>query len=67
MPFRTTKDKATRQKGIKGETRQSAANSSLPLCLYAFMPLCLLELTNAGKIIFTIFTALKKTNHLFFK
>jgi hypothetical protein len=25
------------------------------------------QLTNAGKIFFTIFTALKKTNHLFFK
>jgi hypothetical protein len=26
-----------------------------------------LQLTNAGKIFFTIFTALKKTNHLFFR
>jgi hypothetical protein len=30
-------------------------------------PRCLFELTNAGKIFFTIFTALKKPNRLFFK
>jgi hypothetical protein len=31
------------------------------------LPCCLLELTNAGKIIFTIFTALKKNKPLVFQ
>jgi len=48
-------------------TRQKGRFTYVPGCPNASFPCYLFELTNAGKIFFTIFTALKKTNHLFFR